>query len=134
MWIFKRVQARFRYNRSFRLHAGVLRLTEEGLQLHKYKLKDCAIELTPMWNLEWREVHRICGYKRDLITVDLICLAFESQRGVAEIHEEMEGYKAVIECLPSLFPGLAPRWWTTVAFPPFQTNFTTIWEAPGRTS
>lgn len=126
--VYKRLLARIRYNRKFALHPGVLRVSEEGLQLERYKLRGAAIELEPVFNFRWSDVCRICGFKRDLYSVDLICLAFQIPDKVFEINEEMEGYHAIIETMPVHFPGLEPQWWTKIALPSFATNLTTIWE------
>jgi hypothetical protein len=79
-------------------------------------------------NFSWLQVQRIFGFKRDRYTVDMICIAFVLRDTTVEINEEMDGYDSVIAALPKHFSGLEAEWWAKVAFPPFETNWTTIWE------
>jgi|SRR6185369_511463 hypothetical protein len=78
--------------------------------------------------LRWQEVNAVVAYKRDLFTVDEICLAFSSPAGRLEISEQMDGWSPLIAILPTYLPGLpvADQWWKKVAQPPFATNATTL--------
>jgi hypothetical protein len=84
--------------------------------------------LEPVSSFRWSEVQRVVGYKADIFAYDLICIAFELSDRAVEIHEEMEGYNAVVAELPARFPGMTEDWWSSVAFPAFATNLTPIWQ------
>lgn len=78
--------------------------------------------------VSWADVLEIYAFKRALTTVDLICLGFridESDRFL-EVHEEMPGYKSLVQTLEQRFL-LKTDWWGEVAFPAFETNMMSIW-------
>lgn len=80
-------------------------------------------------SLAWADVYRAVAYKRDLYTVDLICIAFFSAHdGALEIHEDMAGWQGLVDSLPRYLSGCTsfPEWWLIVAFPAFATSDTTI--------
>jgi hypothetical protein len=77
--------------------------------------------------LDWSEVTRATAFKRDLLTVDLICIAFETETRLVEINEEMPGYLLVEQAMEQAFD-LAPEWKLVVMFPPFETKPTLIYE------
>ena len=126
--MFKRLLNRIRYNRRYGNHPGVLRLTNDGLSVEQFCLDNATVALRPICRFSWREVSRILGFKRDLYSVDMICIAFVLRDTTVEINEEMEGFESIVRGFEAHFPGLKTEWWNTVAFPPFATNWTTIWE------
>ena len=77
-------------------------------------------------------VFEISAYKRDLFSVDLICVGIKAQRDgqerFLELHEEMQGFKTFITTLSILFMFRDPDWWTKVAFPAFEPNPTILWK------
>jgi len=85
----------------------------------------------PKASVRWNSVETVLAFKRDLLTVDLICLAFGAAEGAIEVHEEMPGWEQLVEQLPSKLPGASPfsEWWQQVAQPPFATCITTIYKA-----
>lgn len=115
------------------MHPGVLLATEELLTLKKYRLQDARIESALVWEIPWRDVRRIRAYKRDLFSVDQICIAFELHDKTIQIDEGMEGYNSVVEAIAVYFPEMKADWLQTVAFPAFETNLTTIWEKSSAT-
>jgi hypothetical protein len=74
--------------------------------------------------IEWREINGVVAFKRDLLTTDLICLRFTNGEWNVEINEEMSGWTALIDALPTYLPGtLAPSdWWDRVSHPAFAAN------------
>ncbi|MDP3481638.1 MAG: hypothetical protein Q8R88_17880, partial [Desulfoprunum sp.] len=68
-----------------------------------------------------KDVLEIFAFKRDLGTVDLICIGFrvDSDGSFNEIDEEMKGYKTALEELPDYFNGINTEWFSDVAFPAF---------------
>ncbi len=75
----------------------------------------------------WRDVARIVAFKRDLMTVDLLCLHFETMLETVEINEEMPGYAAVESEMESRF-AFADDWKLRVLFPAFETNEEAIYD------
>ena len=77
---------------------------------------------------EWADVEEIHAFKRDLFTIDLICIAFLlGKKRVVEIHEEMVGYHDLQPGLQKKFPEIEANWFIEVAFPAFATNDRVIW-------
>ncbi|MBZ5615254.1 MAG: hypothetical protein LAO23_14695 [Acidobacteriia bacterium] len=84
----------------------------------------------PNASLAWDEVDTVLAYKRDLYTVDLICLGFVTPERTIEVHEEMQGWSQLVEQLPSRLRGMPPfsGWWESVAKPPFAPSVTTLYK------
>jgi len=81
-------------------------------------------------SIPWNKISRILVFKRDLFTVDCICLLIATEDGPAyELNEEMKGWRSFIEALPEHIPGCKPwtDWFQSVAFPAFATNETEIY-------
>jgi hypothetical protein len=78
--------------------------------------------------LKWNEVNGVVAYKRDYLTVDLICMGFTTPDGAFEVNEEMDGWKALIDAVPRLLAGTTSKeeWWDKVVQPPFAANPTTL--------
>ena len=78
--------------------------------------------------LSWSEVNGIVAYKRDCFAVDLICMGFTTPDGAIEVNEEMDGWEALTDAIPTLLPGMTGKkeWWDKVAQPPFAANPTTL--------
>lgn len=91
-------------------------------------LKDGA----EVWRFRWDEVTRIVTYKRDLFSVDLICLDFfvESQQLTYTTHEEMQSFRDLCEQMQHSFPSIGEGWWSEVAFPAFATNEKILYDKP----
>jgi len=85
-----------------------------------------------VWRFGWDEVTKIVTYKRDLFSVDLICLDFfvESQQLTYPTHEEMAGFRDLSERMRRLFPSISEGWWSEVAFPAFATNEKILYDKP----
>jgi hypothetical protein len=80
--------------------------------------------------IAWRDTVSIEAFKRDLYTVDLICLTFQLRNKKAvEINEEMDGWESLVATLPEYLPGCQTfeEWFTEVAFPAFKPNVTVIY-------
>jgi len=89
---------------------------------------------TPQLSIIWSDVLRVTAFKRDWLTVDCICLAINTSDGTTtEVNEEMEGWEAFTEALPTYLPGCL-KWadcFSQVAFPAFATNETQIFAREG---
>jgi|GEM_PF-3504000 len=86
----------------------------------------------------WTDVEEIHAFKRDLFTVDLICIEFLlGENQAVEIHEGMVGYHDLQPWLQKKFPEIDSNWFADVAFPAFATNYKVIWKksnSAGKTS
>jgi len=74
---------------------------------------------------DWNDILSAFVYKKDLITVDLICMALESKGGeTLYVDEEMAGWKDFVDNSPEHLPGCVSfaDWFIAVAFPAFETN------------
>jgi hypothetical protein len=76
----------------------------------------------------WNEVREIVAFKRDLLTVDLICLGFrvDESECCIEVDEECAGYEELATEVERRFE-IESDWRSKVAFPAFETNFMTLW-------
>lgn len=86
--------------------------------------------------MAWAEVVRARAFKRDLLTVDCICLLLERADGTGvELNEEMARWESFVEALPKHLPGCRAwsEWFLAVAFPAFETNETQVYERPATT-
>ena len=77
----------------------------------------------------WADVKEVFTFKRDILTVDLICVGLRvSDDGEYwEIDEELSGYEDVLAAMDEAFPGIRSDWWEELAFPPFEVNLITLW-------
>lgn len=77
--------------------------------------------------VRWADIARVATFKRDLMTVDMICLAFETDAAAFEVNEEMLGFDAVAAAMNAAL-GLDPDWKLRVMFPAFETNVDMIFD------
>ena len=98
-----------------------IRINEDGFEVRSDKEIERAVK--------WERVRLIDAFKRDLFTVDLICLRFYEQgEGLpVEVNEEMDGFGPLVDALPMKFEGFDQAWWDKVAKPAFATNLTELW-------
>mgnify|MGYP001564957713 CR=1 FL=1 len=79
--------------------------------------------------LKWDSIWQIRTYKRDLGTVDEICLEFRTPNGYLEVWESDQGYKDLVQEIERRFQ-LEQAWWSKVAFPAFATNDAILYRDP----
>ena len=80
-------------------------------------------------SVAWAKINRATAFKRDLFSVDCICLLFETADGVTlEINEDMKGWPELTDVISNHLPGCKPLsdWIFEVATPAFATNPTEI--------
>lgn len=78
----------------------------------------------------WKNVEKVTTFKRDLFTVDMICIQFHLNDGIVfEINEEMKGWDELTKLLPEYLPGCKKweEWFMNVVSPAFETNLATIY-------
>lgn len=81
--------------------------------------------------MRWANICRATAFKRDLLTVDCICLYLARADGTGvEVDEEMARWSSFVEALPQHLPGCKPwsKWFSSVAFPAFATNETKVYD------
>lgn len=81
-------------------------------------------------SFQWEQLVTIHAWKEDRFAFDQIWLGFDSA-GRAEqvcVHEEMEGFDALLKEMDHRCPELAANWWSRVALPAFATNHQVIWK------
>ena len=81
-------------------------------------------------SMKWSEVCKAVAFKRDLFSVDLICLfLYRSDNSGLELDEEMKGWCEFIEAMPTYLQNckLFEDWFSKVAFPAFAANPTEIY-------
>ncbi len=78
--------------------------------------------------LKWDMIRQVTAFKRDLMAVDLLCLAIATSEHIVEIHEQMVGYPDVEAQLCSRL-GIGQEWKLGVLFPAFATNATLLFDA-----
>jgi hypothetical protein len=85
----------------------------------------------PVVHVNWPAVKEIFVLKRDLVTYDTIRLCFRvsDDESHYEVDEDWAGYEELCEEVERRFELCEPDWRSTVAFPPFATNLTTLWRA-----
>lgn len=80
--------------------------------------------------IAWSQIKSLHAFKRDLFTVDQICMALALKNGdVLQFDEDMEGWRELLLSLPDYLHGCKPfhAWWPHVAFPPFENNMTLVY-------
>ncbi len=102
----------------------VIQFDENGLTLIAWHADGSEVKT----QLSWNEVNSVVAYKRDCFVFDLICIGFTTSGGTVEANEEMTGWEALIDAVPSLLPGTTSKeeWWDKVAQPPFAANPTIL--------
>jgi hypothetical protein len=94
--------------------------SEGGFSVVNLKKADA----TPL-SMNWSEVCKAAAFKRDLFSVDLVCLFLSRHDGSGlELDEDMKAWKEFIAALPSFLPTCRDpeQWFREVAFPAFATN------------
>ena len=78
------------------------------------------------------EVKEVFAFKRDLFTLDMICFGFRTgdDGSYWEVDEEMSGYNDLLKAVESKYGIKLEHWFSKVAFPAFENNFTSLWGEP----
>lgn len=118
-------QALQRFAERFKKSKGQpqrLEITDDGLALFESGRE--------VYRFRWANVFRVETYKRDLFTVDMICLNFaaDADQMVYMAHDEMDGFSELSSRLTRYFPSIAPDWWGEVALPAFATKHRILYE------
>jgi hypothetical protein len=121
------------------LHNVFQRIKSRGATRTEYRItwdhKVVRVEWLPLENetgslpFEWDGVMEVESYKRDLFTIDCICLAFRTQEGWVEVNEDMPGWRGFLGALQDRLPGFPAleEWYGKAMLPAFRTNRATLW-------
>jgi hypothetical protein len=85
-------------------------------------------------SFRWDQVAAVTASKQDLFTTDCVWLEFELEDATDPVcvHEELEGYRILVDEMERYCVGFVPDWWQRVAFPAFVPNVTLIWKRGGK--
>jgi len=98
-----------------------LTLDDEGLVLASSGGEQIA-------SLQWDDVTRIEAYKTDIVTVDQICLDFETSDGTVTITEDDEGFADIPAALLTRFDLEDIDWYANVMKPAFEPKRTLVYD------
>jgi hypothetical protein len=79
--------------------------------------------------VEWASVAEITAFKKDLFSIDEVCLGFrrEGRDTFSWAGEQDVGFDALQKEIERRFPGIPPDWFGQVMTPAFEEKWTTIW-------
>ncbi len=83
--------------------------------------------------VKWQEVKSIFVYKTDQFTVDQLHLdLFLTTKGDLQMTEDHPGWNELLDRLCKAFPTIDADFYGKLIYPPFETNFTLLYDAEGR--
>lgn len=82
--------------------------------------------------LRWVDIEQIVAYKRDLMTIDEICLDIVMGGWTITFSESLPGWNQFLLKLKAAFPSLPDNWEHQIVHPPFATNYTVLYERKDR--
>jgi len=89
------------------------------------------IEARGRFPVRWEEIAKIVAYKRDLITIDQLCLTIHLHDGTSfEVQEDIEGFWAWVDALEQQL-GIGAQWREAVLKPVFAENKKVIFAREG---
>jgi len=99
---------------------GPFSYTDKGFFIHS-KDEDMFIE--------WSQIQKLTGFKRDYFTTDCICLLVEYESDLHfEITEEHAGWHQFLKRLHEAIPPIKKNWDIEITTPAFETNWTVLYE------
>ncbi|HEX8673541.1 MAG TPA: hypothetical protein VF710_16715 [Longimicrobium sp.] len=100
------------------------------------RVDDAGVELrdergpSTIWRIGWNEIEEIGAFKRDMLTVDDLCLGFRGSSGWLVCDEETAGWGEVSDALAVRFGVRFEDWSPLVATPAFAENWVVLWRRP----
>lgn len=77
---------------------------------------------------KWNEIEEINVYKKDLLTVDLICMDIVFGETYITFTEDTIGWYHLVKKLKEIFTHIPKDWDSEIILPPFETSFKTIYK------
>lgn len=115
-------------------------LKKKDNKVWKVAALDSGLSVYPMPTVEessrdgvlifWESIKEIIAYKRDLFTIDLVCLrVYHSNDQYFEINEELIDFDALLDQLPERLRGFPERkmYWGKLIQPAFAENEMQLW-------
>lgn len=107
------------------------RLTETGI--FTYTESGFDIQLADGHHaVAWENIRALLGYKIDLYAVDKICLDFFFYKLSCWKGESTPGWFVFLDEIAEQIPAIDKSWSIKIAFPPFATNLTLLYESMNR--
>lgn len=78
-------------------------------------------------DIKWTEIDQINAYKKDVYAYDLIVMEIICGENSLTINEETLGWFQLVLKLKEVFDSIPKDWDMKITQPPFETNFTTIY-------
>lgn len=78
--------------------------------------------------INWADITQLNAYKVDLFTTDRVDLEIVYGDKAFSISEELPGWYQFVIKTKEVFPTIPKDWDTEIIHPPFETNYTTIYE------
>jgi hypothetical protein len=97
-----------------------------------FTVTDLKAKIPQVYYCEWKSIRKLTAFKRDLLTTDCVCLAFELNTDTfLELNEEMRGWIELCEALPSFLPGTPPweKWFMEITTPAFEPCVTELYDS-----
>lgn len=97
--------------------------TEDGIQVVS------AGEI--LASVQWCHVKKIITYKYDLLTTDVICVGFLTEKDAhswLEISEDWHGFREATDRMESRFPSIPKDWFVNVMVPAFERRERVLYE------
>ena len=91
-------------------HVARLQLERDGFRIRRG---------TDSRDVRWKEIDSATAFKRDLFTVDLLCLLLLTRDGIVEVDEDMAGFNEVKTAMEAAL-SIEPAWELDVLFPAFE--------------
>lgn len=76
----------------------------------------------------WHDIEETKAYKRDLITIDHLCLDISFEKVVLSISEDLPGWPEFINRMEIMLTGVLSEWERQVIATPFANNETIIYK------
>jgi hypothetical protein len=116
--------------RTLRVHDPANRIvvvSDTGLAV-----EDALLEET-VWSVRWDAIEEIIAFKRDMLTVDDLCLGILplGGRSYHVCDEDMPGWAEANRALERRFGIRFAEWFPAVAHPAFAENTTVLWRRAG---
>lgn len=81
--------------------------------------------------INWADITQLNAYKVDLFTTDRIDLEIVYSDKSFSISEELPGWYQFVIKTKEIFPIIPKDWDTKIVHPPFEKNYTTIYDKQG---
>lgn len=91
---------------------------------------DEQIHINGVHKISWKEISSVKVFKRDLLTVDEICMEIGTKEGkLLEVSEEMTGWDDLVKSITNYLEECTSfeEWFPKVADPPMETNLIEIY-------